>query len=267
MRYTGQTIYYNGSYRQNRDELLVNMIGRNVYELVRIINGHILFWDDHNRRLQNSLRAFGIKELIQSDDLQGIIKKLFELNKLDNVNVRIDYFISDELSLCIGFIPGIYPDLTMYQNGVKTQTMMAERENPEVKVLHEELKSRALKRIEQEKLYDVLLVDAMHCITEGSKTNVFFIKDKTVFTPNTSRVLPGVTRGKIMALCKQNNILIKETDIPIKTISNYEAVFLTGTSPKVLPVNKIDNVIFSTDNSTLNFLMTEYNHLISRSLY
>jgi len=53
-----------------------------------------------------------------------------------------------------------------------------------------------------------------------------------------------------------------EKAVSSNEIGNYHAAFLTGTSPKVLPVNAIDDYRFNNDNPLLKNLMHLYNKKI-----
>ena len=50
----------------------------------------------------------------------------------------------------------------------------------------------------------------------------------------------------------------------LNELSFADAVFITGTSPKVLPVSRIDDLTFLTKNSILQTLIQKYNHIINQ---
>ena len=120
--------------------------------------------------------------------------------------------------------------------------------------------------IEKNKIYEALLVDDGGAVTEGSKSNVFFIKENQFFTPPLSKVLPGVTRQKIIYLINQQNIVLNEGNIYVKTLNTYEASFLTGTSPKVLPIAFINEQSYNVNHPLLHFIMKSYDGIIESYL-
>lgn len=89
--------------------------------------------------------------------------------------------------------------------------------------------------------YEYLLVDHEDTILEGTRTNVFFVKDGRVITADTHKVLGGITRHHVADLARRDYRLL-ESALPIKDLSQVEAVFLTGTSIGVLPVSRVDDM-------------------------
>jgi len=57
-------------------------------------------------------------------------------------------------------------------------------------------------------------------------------------------ILNGITRKHILDICKENNIPVKLECVMAGSITDYDAVFMTGTSPIVLPFCCIDNKNF-----------------------
>ena len=43
-------------------------------------------------------------------------------------------------------------------------------------------------------------------ITEGSRSNIFFLKDETLVTAPDNAVLNGITRKHILEICRENSI-------------------------------------------------------------
>ena len=79
-------------------------------------------------------------------------------------------------------------------------------------------------------------------VTEGSSTNVFIVKNGTLYThPANHLILHGITRHAAIQLAEKLNTNVKET--PFKREDLYEAdeVFVTGTSIEICPVTHVDN--------------------------
>ena len=104
------------------------------------------------------------------------------------------------------FIPHKYPDKKWYETGVPCGILMAERDNPKAKVFQTSVRRKADEMIENQGLFEVLLVDRGGRITEGSRSNVFFVKNDRLFTPKGGDVLSGITRRKIISLAQEMNI-------------------------------------------------------------
>ena len=267
MRYTGHKVFLNGKLTDLSSDLMEFMEGRNIYEVIRIIDGKILFWKDHLIRLGKSLQIEDVRLNLSDMDFIEMISVLIRQNRYENMNIRIDVFVSDITNIIIGFIPTYYPDTALYDEGVKTVTLNSVREDPAVKVVHNALKSRVDKILTNRKIFEVLFLNEAGNLTEGSRTNLFLIKGKEVFTAKSEDVLLGVTRNKVIELCHLENIPVHECDLAFEGAADFDACFLTGTSPKVLPVKFVDDISFPVKNGILLKIMNAYNLLISRSLY
>ena len=78
-------------------------------------------------------------------------------------------------------------------------------------------------------------------INEGSRSNIFFVKEKTVYTPSLEQnILPGVTRAFIIKLLKENDISIFEESIPIDFINESDEIWLTSSTKEIQPVDYIN---------------------------
>jgi branched-chain amino acid aminotransferase len=112
--------------------------------------------------------------------------------------------------------------------------------------------------IKEHSLYEVILVDKNGQITEGSRSNIFFIKDGEVYTSPLHQVLPGVTRGKIVEIIRSKGIAIHEEPINESDVKSFDAAFISGTSPKVLPISSIGDVTYDVDEPLLRDIMNWY---------
>jgi branched-chain amino acid aminotransferase len=65
-----------------------------------------------------------------------------------------------------------------------------------------------------------------------------------------------------MQLCKKEEIRVIETAVHVNNLDQYEAGFLTGTSPKVLPISAVEQFVFKTDHPLLIRLQNLYDQLI-----
>lgn len=128
------------------------------------------------------------------------------------------------------------------------------------------MKDETERTIQENNIYDVILVDRNGYITEGSRTNVFLIKGNDIYTSPVSNVLPGITRGFVIDICKKQGVNIIEEQLPYKCLKTIDAAFLSGTSPKVLPLSRIEGYHFDTKNEILRMIMNEYNTLIKEYL-
>ncbi len=237
------------------------------YEVLRVLNGNCLFLEDHLLRLQNSVNLAGVDYTFTIQDVSAVIRELIQKNNLANGNIRIVLQVHKGRGpvLYTYCVPHSYPSPGDYEKGVPTAVFNFIRQNPNIKQYNHDYKQQVLEFIKEKDIYEALLRDEKNCITEGSKSNVFFIANEKVMTAPGDQVLKGITREKVFLLCNKLNYKIIECPISIDTLSSMEAVFLTGTSPRILPVNRIDEISYSTGHPMMRNLMKAYDDLISYS--
>ncbi|MCF6357102.1 MAG: aminotransferase class IV [Draconibacterium sp.] len=190
--------------------------------------------------------------------IENSIKLLIKKSTVNKGNLLISY----KSNLKIFYIPHNYPTFKNYSEGVKCGILFAERENPNAKVFQTSVRQKANKLILENNFFEVFLVDNSGKITEGSRSNVFFVKENQIVTPPGTGVLLGVTRQKIIRLTKKLGIDFIEKQVPFDKLHTFDTLFITGTSPKILPVKQIGNVLFNPQNEILQSLITNYNLLV-----
>lgn len=240
---------------------------RSVYEVIRIIDGIALFLEDHFARLITSVKIAGLHFEMEFYEFRQKIDDLIILNQNPTGNVKFVLSrIENEFQWSFSFIPHIYPDIDDFHQGVLTGLLFAERENPNAKIIQSTIRERANQMIADQKLYEALLVDRNGMITEGSRSNIFFVKGNRFYTAPASLVLVGVTRKKVFECLNELAFPIIEEAVLASEIGAFDAVFLTGTSPNVLPVSYIGAVQFPVNNFIVEQLMAKYNSMIDKYL-
>jgi branched-chain amino acid aminotransferase len=234
-----------------------------VYEVLRIMDGIPLFVEDHFYRLQKSLKSNGLGINLTLYDFNAKVDELVRLNSCMEGNIKFVYQeINSESKWAIFFIPHYYPSEQEYLIGVSTNLLKVERINPNSKIIQRSVREMADHLIADQKLYEVLLVDRNGQITEGSRSNVFFVKDGVFHTAPSSKVLVGITRQKVFQCLKDLGFEIIEKCVSTKEISGYDAAFLTGTSPKILPMQSIGNQKYDAQLFCVKRLMECYDQRI-----
>lgn len=242
--------------------------GISLYEVIRVIDKVPLFLDRHLERLHNSAALINKKIWMNKEELKNELFKLIDINKYNEGNIKIIFnTISDGLieenKFYAYFIESHYPTDKQYKNGVGTVFCFMERSNPNAKIINKELREYTNKLIEDNNVYEAILVDKEGYITEGSRSNIFMVKGDNVITAPLEKVLPGITRTIILELCKAEGIVFKEEKVNYKEISKLDALFISGTSPKILPINKINDFkLSSSTNNIVQNIMRAYNRSI-----
>jgi branched-chain amino acid aminotransferase len=238
------------------------------YEVVRTRNGVPLFFDEHMKRLSNGIAT-------RYDPVHDIAERvaagfdgLVSSESFPEMNVRITVtFTGREYSLHICYIPSSYPTEKMIREGVRLIIFHAERFDPGVKILNSSLRMNVNSELQSRQAYEALLVNREGLITEGSRSNVFLIReDGTIVTPPDSMVLSGITRQKIIGLCRSESMKlmfgsVAETDLP-----RYRSLFITGTSPMVLGVHSVEDHHFEAANPMTDKLRRLYEQLVDGSI-
>jgi len=239
-----------------------------IYEVIRVINSTPLFYHNHVERFYNSVSSSRFSIDLSKRSITLRIKTLIEINKLvdGNIKFQINFTDNNQPNFSAWICPYYYPSKEMYTTGVKTVTISAQRNNPNIKVYNDKLKNITSSAITNNDVYEVLLVNNNGFITEGSRTNVFFVSGNIVFTPNASSILPGVTRQKVIEILLENDFTCKETDIHINSISKFKGAFLTGTSPKILPIVSINNNNFNPKHSSIKAIIDKYDRTVQKDI-
>lgn len=215
-----------------------------IYEVLRIEKGKPLFIDDHLERLCKGVKKVGHNLFSTKVQLKSNIEKLSSTSATGSGNIKLEFYFLEgnlnELESRSFFIPTHYPSQELYATGIKCMTLEKERINPSVKASDNLLRILTNELIENQSVYEVLLHSSNY-LTEGSRSNLFFIKEETLITAPDELVLSGVMRKKVLKIIQQQNIPLKMEALPVSELSNISAAFITGTSPRVLPIYQIDN--------------------------
>lgn len=234
------------------------------YEVIRVKQGRPLFLNDHLERLQNSCRSVKIPVLAK-ENIADQIQQLIQAEKIKEGNVKIevcDQPDADEIHLLVYRVKHHYPDKEQYEKGVKVMLSDLSRENPTIKKWNAAVRESANAIKEQESVYEVLLTNQRGQITEGSKSNIFFVKDNTIVTAPDEEVLPGITRQKVLEICDQENIDVEYKALYPDDLKTVDAAFLTGTSPMVLPICSIDDMQLQIQHPTTTKILKKYQKMI-----
>lgn len=237
--------------------------GACIFEVLRVISGVPLFLDDHLLRLEFSAGKLGFGQPVDVQHIREMIYLLISKNQVQTGNIKIVVrHFQHKNSTWAYFIPYKYPSESDYKNGVGLGILQAERTNPEAKTIQPEVRETANKMIQSGGFYEVLLADNQGFIREGSRSNIFFTQGCTVVTPPSETVLNGITRRKIIEILKAGNYTWIEKTIALSDLGSFDSAFLTGTSPKVLPVRRIENLPFNPGNPLCTSIMDSYDRLV-----
>lgn len=241
--------------------------GVNVYEVLRFINNAPLFYEDHFARLINSSAGKRLCHDIDQKFLLQKIQKLLKVNEEKKGNLKI-VLHSESNNLCSIYIyhtPHYYPSEKDYVNGIKLISIKEGRPDPNLKSWRPVFKKTVYKLKQKFGAYDVLLVED-GIIREGGQSNFFAISKNRIITARSEKVLKGITREIVFQICREEKINIVELDFSMADLHDAEAVFLTGTSPGILPVSKLDDMSFPPSHPILTLLIEKYKQIVNKHI-
>jgi branched-chain amino acid aminotransferase len=241
--------------------------GDSVYEVIRITGGVPVFFDDHFLRLENSVHLRNFRLLAGYEQLKKDIVALVNSDKRKEINAKVVFNYNEGIdNYLVYYIESAYPTPEQYRKGVKGILFYAERSNPQSKVINYKLRSDIHQELVNEGAYEAILVNDENLVTEGSKSNIFFLKKDMLVTAPDEAVLKGVTRKHILEICRRQGIKTEFRCVNADDIDTYEAVFMTGTSPMVLPFCCVNDEHFTAGFPLFEKLRNEYLRLVQQSI-
>ena len=234
-----------------------------IYEVLRVIDGKPIFLEAHIKRMKNSFKLVGQEFPLKFEKIRAKIRELVKKENKTIGNIKITYGLNSR-ELKIFFIPHSYPTDEMYEKGVKTIFYFGERSNPNAKIVNDDFRNKVNEEISRNNAYEAILVDRNGFITEGSKSNIFMVKGNELITSPAKAVLPGVTRGEIIELAHNIGVSVREEEYSYDDIDKLDGMFISGTSPKVLPINSVGEIKLNPKNDVIKKLLDEYNSAMKK---
>lgn len=230
-----------------------------VYEVIRLMEGIPLFFEAHMERLEHSLKLVGYPSNFHKKDYYEAIRKLVESTGIMNNNIRLEVGkTEDDIDQSVlYFVKSSYPTPIEYNSGVDVMTTEVVRENPHAKVFYEGYAGKIAALRQKEQVYEVLLHNSSGVLSEGSRSNLFFIKDDTLISAKSETILMGITRDKLLGILDDLKIKLIEKDIHISELETFEACFISGTSIHILSIKKIDLITYSSAEHPIIKRMTD----------
>ena len=165
---------------------------------------------------------------------------LIQQEKIENQNIRIEVFYQPKLQIAVFAVPSSYPSAEIVKSGVRLITVTATRDDPHAKVDPREFRKKIVTKMKKQGAFEAALVDSEGKVTEGTRSNLFFVMGDCVVTPPGEKVLLGITRQMVVKACEILGIRVVETSIEASELHRVKAAFMTGTSVDVLPISHIN---------------------------
>ncbi|WP_422105045.1 aminotransferase class IV [Winogradskyella sp.] len=237
------------------------LVGDGVWEALRLHHGVLVFLEDHLERLWQSAKTVGMNLPFTKDELTAKVWNTLKANQMnDGVHVRI------MVTRGIKKTPSQDPRLTISgpnvviipeyktaseaskDKGITLFTSTIRRGSPDYldprlnchSKLHE---VQALIQAIEAGADEALMLDVNGFVATCNATNFFIVKGNEVWTSTSKYCMNGITRAKVIEVCKAQDIVCLEKDFSLFDVYGADEAFVTGTFGGLTPVTKIDGRI------------------------
>ncbi len=239
------------------------LVGDGVWEGLRLHHGTLVFWDEHMDRLWQGAKAIGMDLGMTRNELNEAVQKVLDANKMDDgVHVRI------MITRGVKKTPSQDPRLTISgpnvviiaehkkadpetrNKGITLFTSTIRRGSPDYldprlnchSKLHE---VQALIQALEAGADEALMLDIHGFVSTCNATNFFMVKDGEVWTSTGQYCMNGITRGKVIEVCTENNIPCYQKNFSLFDVYGADEAFVTGSFGGLTPVTQIDGRVIS----------------------
>ncbi len=238
------------------------LYGDGIYETLRSYSGVVFKIDEHIERLFRSASMISLKISKTQEMIKSAIYKTIKANRLSDAVVRMSVSrgkgpigLDPELCPKPTFVIIAYPfkghPKGNYQRGVKVTIVNTRRNfkgalDPRIKSLN--FLNNILAKIEAKRsgAYEAIMLNYRGYIAEGTISNVFFVKDGLLCTPEIGvGILDGITRRLIIDIARERGIGISEGRFRLDDIYKAQEVFISSTTMEVMPVVEVDDIKIS----------------------
>jgi branched-subunit amino acid aminotransferase/4-amino-4-deoxychorismate lyase len=239
--------------------------GFGVYETLKLRNNVLYFVDEHLERLAHSATVIGIEMSFSASQIKLYLTELVQQLNVTSCNLKILLIGGPEISLYIFASAPLFPDRKLYRQGAKLVSYTYQRLFPTAKTLNMLPSYIAYKQALAQGCYDSLLIDDRGIVLEGTRTNFCLVKGSTIFRAPQDRVLGGVTFMTLEKIAQAEGFTIKEAEINLAEIGEYDGAFITSTSTKIMPIIQIDDYSFTEIPNSVTSLMKAYDTFLDQS--
>ena len=251
-------VYINGDFKKE-DEAKVSVFDRgllfsdSLYEVTTVINGKLIDFNNHMKRLDRSMTELKFKKLLNHLDILIFHRKLIELNNLKEgmIYLQVTRGVADR-----SFdMPKdkIEPTVLAFtqekkiinsesaKNGIKVMTLDDMRwKRCDIKTTQLLYASMAKTEATEKGFDDAWMLRGGY-VTEGSSSNAWIIKGKIIMTRQSDNlILSGITRDVIFKCAKDLGYEVVTKNITLPDAQSASEAFITSATACVMPVVKIN---------------------------
>ena len=277
-------IYVNGELLP-RSEAVISvydsgfLMGDGVWEGIRLIQDKWIFLHEHIDRLFEGARAIDLELGLTAEQITNAILETQHANNMsDQAHARVMFtrgvkvkpFQQPALSTSGPTFVIImeHSDPHAKAQGITMATVPQIRGMPmsqDLKLNSHSKLNCILACIQANKMGadEALMLDPYGFVNTTNSCNFFIVKNGEVWTSTGDYCMNGITRKKIIMLCKDNSIPVFEKNFSLVDVYSADELFITGTLGSLVPVLELDKRTFDAKNNKLTqTLQSLYNDLI-----
>lgn len=234
------------------------LVGDGVWEGIRLHDGVLVFLDEHLARLYQGAKAIALDIGMTREELTARLYQVLEANRMKSgVHVRlmitrgVKKTPSQDPRLVVGgptiVIIAEYKQANpaMRQTGIRLFTSTVRRGSPDYldprlnchSKLHEVI---ALTQALNAGADEALMLDIHGFVSTCNATNFFIVRSGEVWTSTGQYCMNGITRGKVIELCRKQGIPVYEKNFSLTDVYDADEAFVTGTFAGLIPVRDVD---------------------------
>ena len=253
-------IYINGLF-YDRDDAKISvfdsgfLLGDGIWEGIRLVNNTWVFLDEHLDRLFEGCKAIDININLSKNEIKTALLETQKINNMsDSAHARlmitrgnkIKPFQQPSLSDGINFVIIMeHSDPNPNNDGIKLVTVPQVRGLPmsqDPKLNSHSKLNCILACIQANKAGgdEALMLDPYGFVSTTNSCNFFIVRNNEVWTSTGDYCMNGITRLKVIQLCKNNNIPVFEKNFSLVDVYSAQESFITGTLGSLTQVLTID---------------------------
>jgi branched-chain amino acid aminotransferase len=231
-------------------------LGDGVWEGLRLHKGALLFLEAHLDRLYQGAAALRIEIGMTRDALTASLRGLLRANGMeDGAHLRLmvtrgrKSTINQDPRFTLG-APTIAVTAEFKRRSAAAKPLALAMSSirtspPDIFDMHLNTHSRvnyirALLEVMDEGADEAIMLDHLGFVASCNATNLFWVKDGTVFTSRDEFCFNGITRGNVIALCRAGAAPLQQGDWLPDHLLAADEVFVTGTMGGVTAVGSIN---------------------------
>jgi len=235
--------------------------GDAVFETVKILNGKVIFWEEHYFRLMASMRMIRMRipiEFTLEFLEEEILKTVAKHENNTQLRVRLSVFRKDggfytpktnDVDYLITVDTITYQTKEKYRIDLYKDFFVNSGYLSTIKSTNKLINTLASVYAEENDLDNCVLLNERKGVVEVTNSNIFLVKGNTVKTPPLSEgCLKGIIRGKVIEILqKKEDIEIEEAAMTPFEIQKADEIFITNSIMGIQPVTQYRKKEFKTD--------------------